>query len=210
VTTKKPSIKDTFKGFASALNGFKGHVLALDPGETTGWAHFYDMRHICSGQIQTGTTPLAFRNVTELFQERIKAGREGGFYMTGDGSPHAEILPVVRDAEQNSLHVVIEDYKVYSWKSDSHSWSGVHTVKVIAACELAALLLHLPYRLRMAQHAKGFCTDGDMEKWGLWVKSQRHARDAIRHATLYIIEYRQKDKMKGADRPASWDPSAAS
>jgi hypothetical protein len=89
------------------------------------------------------------------------------------------------------VHVVIEDYRVYSWKADDHKFSNVHTVKIVGLCELASHLHNCPLKLTLAHPAKKFCTDEKLGNWGFWQPGMRHARDAIRHACFYILSTKE-------------------
>lgn len=175
----KTSILDSFKGFAQSTNGFPGHVIAFDPGERTGWAWMHGYELIESGEIQTGDSVLAYRNI----------GKRISTIISDIGYHHSNTHPL-----EDQIHIAAEDYRVYSWKSDDHKWAQIHTIKVVGMVELAAGLLNIPLRMRMAQHAKNFVTDDRLKQWGLWQKGERHARDAIRHACLYIVSYGQNKK----------------
>lgn len=155
--------KLSLQQLATSRNGFRGHVLGLDPGETTGWAHFYDYKLVECGQLNTKTVPYAYASLQPLFQ---------GIVSKADGTP---------------IEVAIEDYRIYSWKSDDHKWAAVHTVKVVGLCELLCALYQLTHNLRMAQNAKKFVTDEKLKAWGIYVTGQKHARDAIRHAVFHIV-----------------------
>lgn len=173
------SISSSLKLFAKSCNGFRGHVLAFDPGETTGWAWFHDYELVRCGQIETRSITSTWNNSLRLVTQ-LKS----------------QIGEVDSREEVNQIHVAIEDYRIYSWKAKSHAWSDIHTIKVVGILELRALIESLPCRLRMAEHAKTFCTDTKLERWGFWQPGKRHARDAIRHAVLYIVDYRMGTKGK--------------
>lgn len=167
-----------FRDLAIATSGFPGYVLALDPGETTGWALFHDYRLLNAGQIPTGSVRLAYLNLYDLMLK------------TKTDECQIPSPAKIRDYPlSQQLHIAIEDYRVYGHKTDDHAWSSVHTIKVVGLAELCAMLQGLPFTLRMAQHAKGFATDERLKQWNMWVKGQRHARDAVRHGALYIIDY---------------------
>lgn len=170
----KSPLGNNFRSLAQECNGFKGHVLSYDPGERTGWAWFHNFRLIDSGEVPTGNVGLSWNSTLWVLKRVLeKTGK-------------CKDVP-----EQDQLHIAIEDYRVYSWKTDDHSWSQVHTIKVVGIIELLALREQLPYRLRMAEHAKTFCSDQRLRDWGFWQRGERHARDAIRHGCLYIVDYKR-------------------
>ena len=91
--------------------------------------------------------------------------------------------------------VVIEDYRVYGWKTEEHSFAGLHTPKLIGMIVTLCIIKGLPYTLRMAQPAKAFVTDEKLEAWNLFHKGQRHSRDAMRHSLFQLI-FSKKDESK--------------
>lgn len=132
-------------------------LIALDPGETTGFALFENGTLIKTMQLATKSIPESVEILEPLF-DRIKP-----------------------------THIVYEDYKVYEWKSDSHSWSSLHTPQLIGCIETLCTLQKIPFSKRMAQHAKGFCTDKKLREWNYYEKGLRHGRDAIRHGCFYLL-----------------------
>lgn len=149
-------------------------VLAFDPGHTTGVAVMVDgvLRH--SGQLETGPEALmngdAFRILSATLDQAFRVG--GG----GDRSYAKGLL------------VAIEDYRVYSGKLHEHEWAELHTAKLIGVLLAVCQASLIPVVMAMASEAKGFVTDEKLEAWGLWVKGQKHARDAIRHAVLHTVK----------------------
>lgn len=139
----------------------RGHsqckLLALDPGETTGWAFFQGEDLIESGQVKGMTVPECYVQLSKIIDKMY---------------PH---------------FIVIEDYKVYGWKTKDHAWSELFTPRLIGAleCYISGVGCFM-FRKQMAQQAKGFCTDDKLKAWGLWPEG-RHARDAVRHAVYYLL-----------------------
>jgi hypothetical protein len=147
----------------AALKGATPRILAFDPGETTGACNFYGAELKEAVQLPTGLMPtaaVAVRNWINQYTE------ETGF------KPDA---------------IVIENYRVYSWKTDDHAWAEMHTSRLIGAIELICHDLGIPLHKQSAQNAKGFCTDDKLKAWGFWMRGERHARDAIRHAVFYLL-----------------------
>ncbi len=156
------------------LNGrFRGRLLSLDPGETTGWSVWdsYDSgahyELFASGQLETwnksaqiSTSPCILPAITNfaIMIDRFKPDE-----------------------------VVLESYRVYEWKSESHSWSDVPTLRIIGVMESELHRRQLPYYFQTAQMAKNFCTDERLVEWGLWKKGERHARDSMRHGLYFLL-----------------------
>ncbi len=134
-------------------------VLALDPGVTTGYAVLSNDELADYGQHKNDDVALAARFIDELM------------------------------VKWEPRVVVVEDYRVYSWKQKQHAWSDLHTARLIGAIELVVQLRPMNIALVKypASSAKGFCTDERLMEWGYYQKGLRHARDAIRHACYYAL-----------------------
>lgn len=132
-------------------------ILTFDPGETTGYSIWKDMKLHTAGQIKT--VPV-FETAVWLRQ-------------------------FIRDWDPKV--VVIEEYRVYSHKTDDHAHNDMHTSRLIGCMEsiLAFEGKHPPV-MQSASSAKGFCTDEKLKDWDFWQKGERHARDAIRHGVYFL------------------------
>lgn len=142
-------------------------LLALDPGETTGVALFEDRKLISANQIGTGNMQLAPRFIANLFKEC------------------------------QPDFVVFEDYRVYAWKKDQHSWAALHTPRLIGGIETLLNLAGTPFHKQMANLAKGFATDDKLRAWDMYEKGQKHARDAIRHGIYFLLFNKQGKGILG-------------
>ena len=132
-------------------------LLALDPGETTGWAVFLDGRLTSSGEIKYESENQVLLDIYELMK-----------------------------ADRND-YVVAEDYRIYAHKKDSHTWDALFTPKLLGAIQLICALEETPLILQMASTGKGFCKDHKLKIWGMYQEGQRHARDAIRHGAHALL-----------------------
>ena len=141
-------------------------ILSLDPGETTGWAVFENGELLAAGQLDTS----AIEQSAAVIQSLIKI--------------HTPAI------------VVYEDYRVYGWKADAHSWAALHTPQLIGAIKTICSLLSIPTHTQMAQVAKQFCTDTKLKEWGMYQKGLKHARDAIRHGCYFILFNQHKVAIK--------------
>jgi hypothetical protein len=139
---------------------FKGRLLGLDPGGTTGY--FF---------ITCGDEGIVFS----------KAGQVS----TGDERECAIALAKLF-TELKPTHVVFESYHIYDWKSDQHKWSPVWTVQVIGCIWTLCEQLGITYSQQSAQNAKGFWTDEKLHEFHMYEKGMRHGRDATRHALHYL------------------------
>ncbi len=137
-------------------------VLALDPGETTGWAFF--------AKVSISPLTVDLLDCGQLLTKEKGVG---------------EIEKLLDRLEPRV--VVAEDYKVYRWKLKQHSWSDLYTPRLIGAIETLCSQRQIPLYMQMAQTAKGFCTDDKLRLWGFYKPSMKHARDAIRHGCYWLI-----------------------
>jgi hypothetical protein len=83
-------------------------------------------------------------------------------------------------------HIRIENYRVYGWMADSHSWSELHTAQWIGGIKICAGLNNVPLSLKMAQAAKAFWTDEKLKSCQIYSAGLKHARDACRHLLYYM------------------------
>lgn len=142
-------------------NPFRGIMLSLDPGHTTGYAIW-----------ETADGPKV-----------IKSGQMKTWHH--DDLDHNDFWDLITDYQPDV--VVMESYQVYDWKKDEHSWSQVPTVQVIGCIKTICQQRDIPYYSQTAQVAKQFVTDDKLEKWGMWKVGERHARDAIRHGVYWLL-----------------------
>lgn len=128
-------------------------LLALDPGETTGWALFRDGTLTGAGQFRVSSVTV-FDRLFDRFQPD---------------------------------QLVVEQYRIYPWRSKQHQWSDVPTLRYIGAIQHAAALRGIPIHFQMAQLVKVFCTNTKLKQWGLHKDGLKHADDAIRHGCYYLL-----------------------
>lgn len=138
-----------------------GPLLALDPGETTGWAVFVEGQLDACGQWQTLEPDQMFDEIMVLF-----------------GEDYPERPPSM---------IVYEEYRVRGNKFKEHVGSEVVTIQNIGAIKTAAAQLGVPTWKQTPGQAKGFATDRKLRQWGLYQTNQRHANDAIRHAVYFTL-----------------------
>ena len=133
-------------------------TLCFDPGHTTGWAAFNHFHLKDSGEIDTNDITKATHEVELLI---------------------SEFRPDM---------IVIEDYRVYKWRAKHHAGSDMLTTRVIGCIETLATMSQYPHIVKQPAHiAKGFCTDKKLKEWEMYIKGQKHARDAIRHGCYYLL-----------------------
>lgn len=142
-------------------------VLALDPGNCTGYAIFTDGECSEAGQIET-------------IQEHQN---NNGVSCLIDWDAVFVLL------EQDDWdYVVMENYRIYSHKLDRHTFSEVPTLRLIGGIDAWCDQRRTPLFYTMATNAKGFVTDAKLKAWGLnKTHALRHSADAIRHAIYFLL-----------------------
>lgn len=143
---------------------FRGRLLALDPGHTTGVCIHVEGMGFHLSQIKTWGDDLEIKALSDLFN-------------------------IARPD-----HVVFERYGVYSWKTEDHSNSDVPTLQVIGCIKTLCIQQGIAYSNQTAQLAKGFVTDEKLKQWDLWEAGVKHGRDAARHAVYWLLFNHQKQK----------------
>src|SRR5690606_3703191 len=146
---------------------YVGTLLSIDPGHTTGWCVFEGVHLKDCGQLNTDVIDAQTLKELNLLFDRF---------------PLTEC--------------VFEDYRVYKWRLEQHSFSDLHTPKLIGAIQTVCLLRGIEYHKQPASVAKQFVTDDKLKEWGFWKAGQRHARDAIRHACYFITFGRKEEWPK--------------
>ncbi len=142
-------------------------LLCLDPGKTTGWCLFKNGKLALAGHVENCFDD---NNIDTA-----------GLYKLFD--------------ELDPDFILYEDYKVYSYKLDRHSFSSVFTLRLIGAIESYAQIKNIPTHKQMATTAKNFVTDEKLKKWGFWQTGLRHARDAIRHGCYFLLFYKKGEDI---------------
>ena len=139
-------------------------LLVLDPGNTTGYALFKEHTLSAYGEVETIKDDiLRWDNLFELFD------------LT------------------KPTYVVCENYRIYQQKLARHSFSPVHTLRLIGGIDLCSWNDRIPIHYQMASQAKAFVTDDKLKEWGFWKEGMRHSRDAIRHG-LYFLLFHNRGK----------------
>jgi len=132
-------------------------IIGIDPGQTTGVSVWEGTHLIRADQLHTKEMPDAAVHMEEFI------------------------------ALWNPTHIVMEAYRIYSWKTKQHAGSDVHTLRLIGAIQYIAHLRGIPVIFQGAGQGKGFCTDEKLKEWGFYQTAFRHANDAIRHVAHYLL-----------------------
>ncbi len=149
----------TFEALLHARVGYTPdiRILCIDPGETTGIAIFESPRLVYHKEVSFDTTSQITNEIKRIADYKLV------------------------DA------IVVEDYRIYSWRAEQHIWSSLFTPRLIGAIEYLGYLYDIPICKQSAGDAKGFATDRKLKAWDMWIEGQRHSRDAIRHGIYFLM-----------------------
>lgn len=196
--------------FRSRRRGYISHdeityteatVIALDPGGTTGWSlmsvhpeslveakadfldNIFTHQH---GEVDCG---VHRGNLHSSLHTGISTdGEFGGVY---DLAHFIESWPVAA--------IVVEDFTLRQMRMDRDLLSPV---RITAALGYNIWISGRDYHVQTAADAKRTCTDDRLKIWGCYdsAGSLRHARDADRHAILFL----RKAKSSASFRAKAW------
>lgn len=158
---------------AKSVTPFSGTLLALDPGETTGYALFEatetDVILRDAGQLET----WPFEKTLTSFEEAL-----------------TQAFPI-RKEDEPTHHgrdvVLFESYNVYAHKLQQHTHSSVPTIQIIGCLQTLCFQRKLVHCTQTAQVGKGFCKDDKLKTWGFYLEGKKHARDATRHGCYFLL-----------------------
>lgn len=141
---------------------FEGRLLALDPGETTGWALFASAKLTQHGEI-AGSNLEVMIQVADLIRR---------------------FMPRAVVCEGYRIYSWKKDQ--HTW-SDLFTPRLIGVIEYVCASNSPTV----PLYFQMAGTAKGFCTDDKLKQWHYYKAGQKHARDAIRHGCYWLLFHKE-------------------
>lgn len=142
-------------------------ITGIDPGETTGICTFYGARLEHTEQLRTKEVASGAATIADYMSHSF--------------------IAIPNEKGEVPEFVVMEEYRVYAWKTKTHAWAGLHTPRLIGALEYITHERGLPLILQSAGEGKGFCTDEKLTEWGMYQTAKRHANDSIRHVCHALL-----------------------
>jgi hypothetical protein len=178
-------------------------VIAIDPGGTTGWS-------LISVHPESLTAPNAefLDNIFDHQHGEVDCGTRRG--NLGDSlhagiSTHGEFSGAYDLAEfiqaWPSAAVVIEDFTLRKFRQDRDLLSPV---RITAAIGMVLWQTDgRDYHTQEPNDAMNVCSDARLREWGMYdpTGSLGHARDADRHALLFLIRAKQKARFRAMAWP---------
>lgn len=141
------------------LSRLPTRILGLDPGETTGVCQIVNMGALVASQFQRNTSIIEWG--VDAYDELI-----------------TKFDPNV---------VIIESYRIYSWRTKQHTWASLLTPRLIGCAETLCRLRKIPLVQQSAQVGKGFVTDERLKVWDFYKPGAPHSMDATRHVLQFLL-----------------------
>lgn len=176
-------------------------VIAIDPGGTTGWS-------LISVHPESLTEPNAdFLDNIFLHQHgqvdcgvhrgNLHASLHAGISTDGEFSGIYDLAKLIESWPVAA--VVIEDFHLRQQRKDRDLLSPV---RITSALGYAMWLAGREYHVQTPADAKTTCSDYRLKQWRMYddTGGLRHARDADRHAILFL----RRAKQKAAFRAIAW------
>lgn len=155
------------------------HVLALDPGGTTGWSSAYwapddpNAKLFTLDQIHFQQGHLGPEEHHTLLDEFLASQVA---YFETPGKPELEIVCESFEFRQHA-----NDNKFYKAKVELISKEYIGVIKLFCA------LAEIPLTFQTASMAKTFVTDEKIKALNLWRPGMAHANDSTRHLLRYLV-----------------------
>lgn len=136
------------------------HLIAFDPGDTTGVA------------IVQGGKPISTYTISMQCMINTIATKTSVFYTW----------------KKTSIWIA-EDFLLYPAKAAGQAFSKIPSAQVLGMLSVAAAMANKQLILQRASDVKQFATDDRIRSWGWNVQHMStHERDAIRHALFYLFK----------------------
>lgn len=156
-------------------------LLAIDPGESTGWATFTtDAPRNALPGIEAGTHDL-----WEFIHSLSTAVQVYGIV------PHAHD-PELAQQLRGVNHVAIEDWALYPWELPNLGWDKCRTARGIGALEFVCQSAGVPYTMQPASIKDAAEGLGAEELFYRPLHENRHQNDAIRHGLYWLATHGQR------------------
>lgn len=183
-------------------------VIAIDPGETTGWAMWNvfpealcDPKEKILDCVQLWTHGQV--ECVERFDSSEFEDKGVAFVSESEAIGVAEIVGLLRSWEGSA--VVIESFILRQQRKDS---SLLSPVRITAAISQWLWQQRRSYFIQQPSLAKTTATDDRLKQWGIYQRSGSliHARDADRHAITFLRRCKSDPKLRHEAFPHLFSP----
>jgi hypothetical protein len=135
-------------------------VIALDPGETTGWALY-------RGDAAEGTS-------------KFTCGQIGPY------EHHNELDILLGHMQGEGEYTIVCER--FEYRNNSRAGLNLMSREYIGVAKrFVQERREVEYVMQSAAQAKGFVQDRHIKKLGLWSPGDKHAMDAYRHLLYYLV-----------------------
>lgn len=164
-------------------------VIAFDPGGTTGWS----VMETTYGGLNDQTKSL-HEVVTKWWHGQIVSNDEKiDNYEQVATATMDEIILTAAHERGCDFAVVIESYQIRSKRTDAET---ISPIRFIAALE-HLVWEHNRYLAKQQPSEKSIASDDRLESWGFYAPDGlQHARDADRHALIFLRKLRSKKSLQ--------------
>jgi hypothetical protein len=146
-------------------------LLAIDPGETVGWAIYDGPRKVDGGQTDWGQFP-------DLLAQALEVG----------WAPDVSAVPGCPESWFEVSEIVIEDFVIYPpdvGPGPPPYWDQVITARVIGAIAWIAEAAHVPVHYQGAKIKSDALASAAAEDFARPLHENRHENDATMHAVYF-------------------------
>jgi hypothetical protein len=160
-------------------------VIAFDPGGTTGWA----VITVHPDALEDPDVPI-LENILHWDQGQIV------------GDEHSQVDHIIEMLDLwDGAAVLFEDFELRTMAAE------LSPVRITNTVSWALTRLFDPPRnifLQMPAMAMTTATDARLRRWKLYRPGQEHARDATRHAIVFLRRAKQAARMRAAAFPHAY------
>lgn len=189
-----------------------GHatIIGIDPGGTTGWT----LITVAPESLIDADTPI-LDTISDHRHGQVDCGmRRGNLSDTLHPgiSTHGEFAGVNEllwlCSENPYAAVVVESFTLNQFRRDQELLSPV---RITSAIGYSLWKDNRDYFTQSPADAKNVCTDDALKKWKVYDRhgSMVHARDADRHAILFLRRAKQRKDLRARAWPHLFGPSGA-
>lgn len=172
-------------------------VIALDPGQTTGWSFM-----LVHPESLSDPKVRVLDNITTHQHGQVKSVRDD-LSMTDGESLAVDDLWDFIDAWPGAA-IVMEDFVI---RGHDRSRQFLSPVRIMAKIDYLLWKTGRSAFRQSPSDAKNTCSDARLKEWGLYDSygGLNHARDADRHALLFLRKSKQNEYLRRAAWPHIFD-----
>ncbi|AKJ72389.1 hypothetical protein AU099_gp46 [Gordonia phage GTE8] len=177
------------------------NVVAFDPGGTTGWSIMrVDPKKLLDKTVRPHETILDWyhgeidcgANSGQISNTAAAQGIDLGGSASGEAAGVFMMERLIRlGGRVPAATVVVEDFIL---RTQSKKRDAISPVRLISSLDTLLWMERIAPEAAKQQpsEAETTITDERLKQWGFWVSGSRHARDADRHALLFIRKVREQ------------------